>query len=186
MLDISGIGWATDSFQLWSQPIPPTPPFNCQKTSHLFPSQCWKLAASGWRQWWDLGNNCFSRLRMEIRMTVDWQSTLLGGLSSPSGIKVKPWRRDDSMWQGYGVWSCWVRTDLSVISRSTGGGAFDTGDQIVSRVWFINDAFKKKKSQITTIFLFYLIFSTKLNIIQKMQIDDISGNYFNAVHSTCL
>lgn len=59
--------------------------------------------------------------------------------------------------------------------------------KIVSRVWFINDAFKKKKkSQITTIFLFYLIFSTKLNIIQKMQIDDISGNYFNAVHSTCL
>lgn len=135
-------GWQL-STMISAHPPPHPPPPNCQKTSRLLPSQCWKLAASGWRQWWDLGNNCYSRLRMEMRMTVDWQSTLLGGLSSLSGMKVKPWRRDDSMWRACGIWKCSARADLSVISRSTGGGAFATGDQIVSSIWFINDAFKK-------------------------------------------
>lgn len=163
------------------------PALNCQKTSRLSPSQCWKLAASGWRQWWDLGNNCYSRLRMEMRMTVDWQSTLLGGLSSLSGIKVKPWQRDDSVWRAYGVSTCWGRTDLSVISRNTDGSAFATGDQIMSSVWFINDVFKKQEiPKNNHFFLFYLIFSNKLNIAQKMQIYDTSGNDFHARHSTCL
>lgn len=174
MLDINGMRWAADSFQLWSQPFPPNPLFNCQKTSRLFPSQCWMLAASDWRQWWDLGNNCYSRLRMEMRMTFDWQSTLLGGLSSLFGIKVKPWRRDDSMWQVYDVWTCWVCTDLSVTSRRTGGEAFATGDQIVN-VCFFNDAFRKPRIlKIQPFFSFLIWFSNKLNIIQKMQIHDIS------------
>lgn len=62
---------------------PASPGFfsHCQKTSHLLLSQCEKLMPSSWRLWWDLGNNCYSRLRMEMRMTSDWQNTLLGGLS---------------------------------------------------------------------------------------------------------
>lgn len=63
----------------------------------------------------DLGNNCLSRLRMEMRMTVDWQGTLLVGLSLLSGIKVKLHSRDDSMRWVYGEQTCWVRTDVSVI-----------------------------------------------------------------------
>lgn len=160
MLDINGIGWVADSFQLWSQPFPPNSPLIVRKHLVSSVSLCWKLAASGWRQWWDLGNNCYSRLRMEMRMTVDWQSTLLGGLSSLSSIKVKLWRRNDSMWWAYVAWTCWVHTDLFVISRSTGCGAFATENQILSSVWLVNDAFKNTETLNNGNFsiLFYLIY----------------------------
>lgn len=75
------------------------------------------------------------------------------------------------------------------LSRSTGGGPFASSNQIVSRFWDINYAFKKPEipnNNPKIFFCFYMIFSNKLNIAQKMQIDDISGNDFNAVHSTCL
>lgn len=63
--------------------LPPAPCFSahCQKISRLGLTQCCELAACGWRLCWDLGNNCYSRLRMKMAMTSDWQNRLPGGFS---------------------------------------------------------------------------------------------------------
>lgn len=78
--DVNRMWWLVDSFRL-APVLPPSFFSHCQKVSHLLSTQCWELAASGWRLRWDFGNNCYSRLRMEMRMTSDWQNRLLGGLS---------------------------------------------------------------------------------------------------------
>lgn len=76
--------WTVFDGRLTAFSFCPTSPsffFYCQKISRLLLSQCMELAASGWRLWWDLGTNCYSRLRMEMRITGDWQNRLLRGLS---------------------------------------------------------------------------------------------------------
>lgn len=106
-------GWLT-AFNLY----PASPCFfsHCQKISRLLLTQCWELAASGWRLWWDLGNKCYSRLRMEMRMTSDWQNRLLGGLSYYTVSR-------SSSGEGKtlcGVQTCWMCIDLSIMVLKNG------------------------------------------------------------------
>ncbi len=146
-------GWLT-AFNL----CPASPCFfsHCQKISRLLLTQCWELAASGWRLWWDLGNNCYSRLRMEMRMTSDWQNRLLGRLSyytvsrSSSGEGKTMWCTDmlnghRPVYYGFEKWlwrrfSWWWKTGLGHPLRLSGRN---------SQVWFhlvsFEDAWKRTK-----------------------------------------
>lgn len=169
VVDVNSIWWAADS--------PPHPQLS---ENILSPLKSVLEAGGFWlKAVMDCGNSCYSRLRMEMRMTVDWQGTLMAGLSLLPSIKVKLRQRDDSMWQAYGAQTCWVHTDLSVT--------------VEENCWRWCCCYRQSNHELCFGLLmrifkfefFYLIFSNKLNINQKMQLDNVAWNDFNAGHLTC-
>lgn len=161
MVDVNGIWWAADS--------PPHPQLS---KNILSPPKSVLEAGGFWlKAVMDCGNSCKSRLRMKMRMTVDWQSTLMARLSLlPKGMTVcgkhMVHRHASTHWP---VCYCWEELPEMVLllPASKSWAVF----------WFIDEALKKKE--------FYLIFSNKLNINHKMQLEDVAWNYSNAGHLTC-